>query len=128
MKTSILCAVLGVLLTCSAQARTWTSADGSRTFEGTLRSYDQDTGEVTVIVNGRPMTFTKDKLSADDVAFLEAETEKMNEVDPEEALASSPVGSKVAKAKLHRLDGKRYSKAELEVVPEYYFLYYSASW
>ncbi|MEM6915832.1 MAG: hypothetical protein AAF491_04620 [Verrucomicrobiota bacterium] len=128
MKTSILCAIFGAILTCSLQARTWTSADGSRTFEGTLRSYDTETGEVTVIVNGRPMTFTEEKLSANDVAFLKEEAEKMNQVDPEEALASSPVGSKVVKAKLHRLEGERYSRAELEVVPEYYFLYYSASW
>jgi hypothetical protein len=35
---------------------------------------------------------------------------------------------KMAKAKLHRHDGKRYRKAELEKAPKYFLLYYSASW
>jgi len=35
---------------------------------------------------------------------------------------------KMAKAKLHRHDGKRYRKADLEKTPKYFLLYYSASW
>ena len=37
-------------------ARTWTSADGSKTFEGELKAYDAGTGRATVIVNGLPLT------------------------------------------------------------------------
>jgi hypothetical protein len=66
----ILTAVTSLLLT-GAHARTWTSADGGRTFEGDLQSYDAASGNVTVTLpNGRRMTFTQDKLSADDIAWL----------------------------------------------------------
>ena len=55
----------------SAQARTWTSSDGSKTFEGELKSYDPDKGTVAVTLpNGKSLNFTQDKLSADDIAFL----------------------------------------------------------
>jgi hypothetical protein len=53
-------------------ARTWTSADGSKTFEGDLRSYDPTTGMVGVTQsNGKLVEFNQDKLSAADGAFLE---------------------------------------------------------
>ena len=46
------------LLVLGAQARTWTSADGTRTFEGELQSYDAASGEVTVTTSrGKRMTF-----------------------------------------------------------------------
>ena len=53
-------------------ARTWTSADGSKTFEGELGRYDKATGKVTVILkrNGRSTTFAIDKLSDADKSFL----------------------------------------------------------
>lgn len=52
-------------------ARTWTSADGAKTFEGELKSYDAASGRVSVTKpNGKRMTFTQDKLSADDIAWL----------------------------------------------------------
>ena len=55
----------------AAQARTWTSSDGSKTFEGELKSYDPDKGTVAVTLsNGKFLNFTQDKLSADDIAFL----------------------------------------------------------
>ena len=64
-------AVAMLLLIGGAQARTWTSSDGSKTFEGELQSYDAAGGKVTVIMgNGRPMTFDQDKLSADDIEWL----------------------------------------------------------
>jgi hypothetical protein len=64
-------AALAWLLLAGVQARTWTSADGSKTFEGELRSYDEATGKVSVTLsNGKQMNFQRDKLSADDIAFL----------------------------------------------------------
>jgi hypothetical protein len=110
-------------------ARTWTSADGGRTFEGDLRTYDSATGKVTVILrNGRTLTFDQDKLSEDDIAFLKEQEAAANMPDPAEALEQQVVGAKVAKAKLQRLEGKRFKKAELTKAPEYYILYFSASW
>mgnify|MGYP002622000529 CR=1 FL=1 len=60
-----------VLLAASLTARTWTSSDGSATFEGELKAYDPETGKLTVTrSDGRDLTFTQDKLSKDDIAFL----------------------------------------------------------
>ena len=64
-------AALSLLLIASAQARTWTSADGTKTFEGELRSYDAATGMVEVtLATGRKMSFSQDKLSEADIAFV----------------------------------------------------------
>ena len=61
-----------ILLPASiAHARTWTSADGSKTFEGDLQSYDPATGAVSVMLpDGKRMSFLRDKLAAADIAFL----------------------------------------------------------
>ena len=37
-------------------------------------------------------------------------------------------GEIFSKVPVHRLDGKTFKKAELKKSPEYYVLYYSASW
>ena len=67
----ILAAVTSLLLAGGAHARTWTSADGSKTFEGELQSYDATSGKVSVtLANGKRMKFTRDKLSAEDIAWL----------------------------------------------------------
>jgi beta-glucanase (GH16 family) len=59
------------LLLTGAHARTWTSADGAKTFEGELRSYDPATGALSVtLTGGKEMKFSHDKLSAADIAFL----------------------------------------------------------
>ncbi len=61
-----------IVLPSSLQSRTWTSADGVKTFEGELQSYDAASGKVSVTLpNRKRMTFTQDKLSADDIAWLE---------------------------------------------------------
>jgi hypothetical protein len=66
----ILAAVAGLLVS-GAHARTWTSADGSKTFDGELKSYDAEKGLVTVtLANGGRMVFRQDKLSEDDIAYL----------------------------------------------------------
>ncbi len=54
-----------------AQGRTWTSADGAKTFDGELQSYNPETGAVGVtLTGGKVMNFPQDKLSAADIAFL----------------------------------------------------------
>jgi hypothetical protein len=65
-------ATLALLLLCGAQARTWTSSDGAKTFEGELKSYDPETGAVGVTLpNGKTLDFNQSKLSEADIAFLE---------------------------------------------------------
>ncbi|MEN8772470.1 MAG: sialate O-acetylesterase [Akkermansiaceae bacterium] len=72
MKPTLLSLVLGMgFLLPVAEARTWTSSDGERTFEGELQAFDADSGKVTVVLkNRRKLTFTQDKLSEEDIAWL----------------------------------------------------------
>ena len=64
-------AAAGALLLDSVQARTWTSADGTKTFEGELKACDAATGTVSVtMANGKVMKFPQDKLSAADIEFV----------------------------------------------------------
>ena len=80
----------------SVNARTWTSANGAKTFQGELKSYDVASGKVTVTKpNGRHMTFKQDKLSADDVTWLK-------ENGGSELSASQP--SKIEEIKSYCLD------------------------
>ena len=109
-------------------ARTWTSSDGSRTFEGEIRSYDVETKTVSVRSSGRILTFTEDRLSEEDLVYLKEWKAAKDAPDPLETVAASVVGKEVLKTKLHRLDGKRFRSAEMEKAPEFYILYYSASW
>lgn len=63
--------MLALLFLTEARARTWTSADGAKTFEGELKSYDPASGMVGVtLANGKAMNFNQEKLAAADVDFL----------------------------------------------------------
>ncbi|MGB1128864.1 MAG: sialate O-acetylesterase [Haloferula sp.] len=62
--------ILTAAIIAGVQARTWTSADGSKTFEGELKSYDAETGKVVVRSGVRTMQFSQDVLSEDDIAWL----------------------------------------------------------
>jgi len=129
MKTPFLTIPALVALCLPLGARTWTSSDGGKTFDGDLRSFDSATGKVTVLLaNGRSLSFDQSKLSEADITFLKEHQAEANKPDPAEALKAQVVGAKVAKAKLNILDGKRFKKTELTTVPEYYILYFSASW
>ena len=72
---STLC--IAVVLMMSADARTWTSADGKKTFEGEMTAYDADAGRVTVDMKGREMTFSINILSDDDIAYIKEEGPKL---------------------------------------------------
>ncbi len=65
---------LALALVPSLHARTWTSTDGSKTFEAELQAYDRDAGIVSVLMpNGTAMKFKEEVLSAEDIAFLESQ-------------------------------------------------------
>ena len=103
-------------------ARTWTSADGTKTFEGDFVGVDD--GIVTVLRGRTKQRFKMEVLSKEDIAFIEKQ----------EAIAASAKfkGAAVPKAisgKLVRLEGGGLVAApDNEVVPEFYFLAYTASW
>lgn len=71
-------AALALLLSTGAKARTWTSADGAKAFEGELRSYDAAAGKVTVTLpNAKPLVFIQDELSAGDIAYIKENAAKL---------------------------------------------------
>ncbi len=71
LSNGLLLAAITSLLLTGAHARTWTSADGAKTFDGELLSYDPATGAVGVtLASGKAMKFPQGKLSAADIAFL----------------------------------------------------------
>lgn len=74
-----------------AHARTWTSADGKKTFEGELIEYNEKTGQITVDINGKQVTFKEQMLSAGDIAHL-----KNGKTTP--ATGPKPVASESPKA------------------------------
>ena len=112
-------------------ARTWTSADGSKTFEGKLKSYDDAGGKVTVTVrNGRILTFSVDKLSEADRKFLTEEAARLNDASENKAETEEFSLTDIGKAftKMQVLEGDAFTPHQFESVPEYFILYYSASW
>jgi hypothetical protein len=101
-------ACFSILLFSDAHGRTWTSADGTKTFEGELKSYDPATGEVGVtLASGKAMKFTQDKLSAADITFLQ-EQGKMEApaTKPSAAGKSSDLAVKALPDTLPDPDGK----------------------
>ena len=111
-----------------APARTWTSSDGSKTFEGDLKEFDEATDKVTILVNGRQLVFGKDKLSEGDQSFLTEWKAEAAKPDASGELKNQKIGAKLTDRVLSRLDGKEFKKASMEKAPEYYLLYFSASW
>jgi hypothetical protein len=96
-----------LLAPCDALARTWTSSDGVKTFEGELKSYDPDTGEVGVTLsNGKSMSFKQDKLSEADIAFLKDQGKVMAESKPAASSSSSGIPKKALSDVLPDHDGK----------------------
>ncbi len=109
---------LVLLIAAGAQARTWTSADGTKTFEGELKSYDPATGRVDVTVpNGRVVSYHESRFSRDDIAFIKQQgpADAPVAVDPVPLAgatpppAAAPAGPKMAadaQGLLRRHDGK----------------------
>lgn len=109
----------------AGESRTWTSAeDASKTFEGEFVSLEGD--KVTVKKGDKELSFPLSMLSEADVAYIE---EAVAEAKKAEKLADAKL-TKAIKGKLVRLDGKRLKRYDLlaDKTPEYYLVYYSASW
>ncbi len=111
-------AALVMLLCTSVQARTWTSADGSKTFEGELLSYDPATGAVGVnLAGGKAMKFAQDKLSAADIAFLK-EQGKMDAPPASAPPADTTDASSAAKSPVGKAAANLNVKALPDVLPD----------
>ena len=99
-------AAFAILLISCAQARTWTSSDGVKTFEGELKSYDPATGSVGVtLTNGKSLNFNQSKLSEADVVFLK-EQGKIAAPSSKPASSGSVISAKSLPDVLPDPDGK----------------------
>lgn len=135
MKTRSTIASVALIFTMAGvcPARTWTSADGKNTFEGEFVSATET--RVTVERSNGKITFDISKLSDADKEFIKEESARAAAAaaakEASEKLKEAPV-PKALSRKLVKLDadGKRYEKFELEdgVIPQYYIIYFSASW
>ncbi len=82
-----------ILFLTGVQARTWTSKDGSKTFEAELKVYDSATGAVIVTLPDRTaMKFNQDVLSEADITFLK---EQGNTDAPSAPSTSKPAMGKI---------------------------------
>ncbi|MES2982306.1 MAG: sialate O-acetylesterase [Verrucomicrobiota bacterium] len=103
-------ALLAGLLAFSglASARTWTSSDGSKTFDGELLSYNADTGAVSVeLANGQKLNFKQEVLSAADIEFLkEKGTVTPAPKETPAASSSSSIVTKEITGGISKHDGK----------------------
>jgi len=116
-------------------ARTWTSADGSKTFEGELRALNENAKTVTVVVKGgKLVTFAIGLLSDKDRTFLKEEGAKIilarnSDKGAAEALQDQKIGKKLIKEGiLSKIEGETFADYQLTKTPEYYIIYFSASW
>jgi hypothetical protein len=132
MKKLLITGALALLLAGTASARTFTSTDGSKTFEGELRTFNKEAREVTVMMrNGKVFTFTLDKLSEADQKWLAEQAEKpsapVGGSDVKAQLEAQKIGKNLLRG-LRKLKGRSMHRYEMTKVPEYYILYFSASW
>ncbi len=105
LHTAGLCLIVSTFALVQGQARTWTSANGSNSFEGELIAYDAASGKVTVNRGGREMTFKQDLLSAADIEYLKTEGVKLKPAAPA-ATPSSALRGKALPETLPDPDGK----------------------
>ncbi len=110
-----------------ADARTWTNSDGTLEFEGEIQSYNPKSQEVTILVEDQTVVFSQDKLSAKDQEFLKNWTPPTPE--PEQPQAEEDLIPRLLKNDvLSVLKENSFQAAQLEKSPQYYLLYFSASW
>jgi hypothetical protein len=134
MKAKTLSVVLGLALGMGcATARTWKSADGTKTFDAEFTKLDGNSLTVTQ-TNGKTLSFPLGVLSSEDQTFAKEEAEKAKaevESSADSAALLDAVVAKELKGKLEKLDGKSMKKFELAEsgkAPKYYLVYFSASW
>ena len=134
MKTIPITALLLALATGAfAELRTWTSADdASKTFEGDLVSAAK--GSIVIKTKaGKTLTVAETKLSQADRDFVAAEQEKLAAAEKSKGAAAklktSPMGAGLS-GKVVKLEGKSFKKHDIFATkaPEYYLLYWGASW
>ena len=121
-KQMYLGAGLACLLLSSASARTWTSADGSKTFEAEFNSHDAEKNEVSVTLKGKKKQFNMTKFSKEDHEWVQAKLKEEKEAK------LGTFGMMLSGDVLSKLEEGQFVSASVEKEPEYYILYFTASW
>jgi hypothetical protein len=128
MKKPIISAIIATVMVSSLQARTWTSAEGSKTFKG---DYVSHTAEYVTVTKGfNKVRFKIAMLSEDDKKWLDekkAEALNSQKLKAVEEVGFGALGDKL-KGNIVKLTDKKYANFELQQAPEYYIIYFTASW
>jgi hypothetical protein len=111
-------------------ARSWTVADGTKTIYGKFMSYDEEAGVVTILEGARKLSFDFQELSEANQKWLSdrVATEKAEVLAIFEELDKQVIGSKIKKGVLSKLEGDHFFDFSMSSAPDYYVVYYSASW
>lgn len=126
MKKTLTLTIAVSVIFGSLQARTWTSAEGGKTFKGNYVSHTDDF--VTVTRGLKKVRFKISLLSEDDRKWLEEKKAEASE--PAEKKSGGDlgkIGEKLA-GNMVKLSESKYEDYIAETVPEYYIVYYTASW
>lgn len=126
---SLTAPLLAVTMLASAHARTWTSSDGSKTFEGTYISSTETS--VTVKKSSGTVTFKLDLVSEADRTWVKEEAGKLAKAEADSANQKSLTDQRVGKkliGKTVKVVDKKWVDTDTTKVPEYYMIYFSASW
>lgn len=129
MKHKIILTLAAITMALPLHARTWTSADGKNNFDGDYVSSTEST--VTVIKNGQKRTFKMNLLSAEDQSWIKENGKRIEEEAREKAAKGSIDDQKIGKklqGKTVRVVGGKFIQRDTTKVPEYYLLYFTASW
>ncbi len=128
MKKPIISAIIATVMVSSLQARTWTSAEGAKTFKG---DYVSHTAEYVTVTRGfNKVRFKIAMLSEDDKKWLEEKKEEAlndEKLKAVEEVSFGALGDKL-EGNIVKLTDKKYANFELQQAPEYYIIYFTASW
>ncbi len=126
MKKTLTLTIAAAMMVGSLHARTWTSAEGNKTFKG---DYVSHTDEFVTVTKGfKKVRFKISMLSEADRKWLdEKKAEASKEPEPKSNDELGKIGEKIAD-KLSVLDGDKFKDHTLSGKPEYYLIYFTASW
>ena len=126
MKKTLTFTLATSLIAGSLQARTWTSAEGGKTFNGDYVSHTEEF--VTVYRGLKKVRFKISLLSEADRKWLEEKQKESEEKAKEkEVVEAGKITEKLA-GNMVKLSEKKYEDYTAEKEPEYYLIYFTASW
>jgi len=128
MKIRLLSLLATIALATHIQARTWTSADGAKTFKANYISHTEDS--VAVMKGLKKMNFKISLLSEADRDWLDQQQTSSNNAKTDKEPTNESFGTfgDDIKSDLVIFSGKRYKKHKLVSAPDYYLIYFTASW